>query len=95
MGTGERILVIDDDQSIRRTLGIALGSAGYEVLEAADGTEAMRLWRKAGADLVITDLHMPDKNGLEVIMEIRAFSRSVPIIVMSDGGRIPTTRLAG
>jgi DNA-binding response OmpR family regulator len=87
MSTGQRILVIDDDKAVRRTLSIALSSAGYQVIEAKDGKEAMRLWRDQGADLVITDIHMPDKNGLEVIMELRAFSRSIPIIAMTDGGR--------
>jgi DNA-binding response OmpR family regulator len=95
VNTPARILVIDDDQSIRRTLAIALGKAGYQVLEAGDGAEAMRLWREQGADLIITDLHMPDKNGLEVIMELRAFSRSIPIIAMSDGGRTAQFGLLG
>jgi DNA-binding response OmpR family regulator len=95
VNTGKRILVIDDDQSIRRTLAIALGNAGYQVLEAENGDEAMRLWREQGADLVITDLHMPDKNGLEVIMELRALSRSTPIIAMSDGGRTMQLGLLG
>ena len=81
------ILVVDDDPSIRQTLHIALTKAGYEVLQAQDGAEATRLWRARGADLVITDLHMPDKDGIEVIMELRAHSPSTPIIAMSDGGR--------
>lgn len=89
------VLIIDDEQSIRQTLGIALRNAGYEVLEAGDGSEALRLWRERGADLVITDLHMPDKNGLEVIMELRAFSRSTPIIAMSDGGKTKQVGLLG
>lgn len=95
MKTPARILVIDDDQSIRRTLAIALGNAGYQVLEAPDGAEAMRLWREQGADLIITDLHMPDKNGLEVIVELRAFSRSTPIIAISDGGKTMQFGLLG
>jgi DNA-binding response OmpR family regulator len=92
---GSRILVVDDEDGIRRTLAIALGKAGYQVLEARDGAEAMRLWRDSGADLIITDLHMPDKNGLEVIMELRAFDRSIPIIAMSDGGRTRQHGLLG
>lgn len=91
----QRILVIDDEASIRRTLGIALRNAGYEVLEAGDGAEAMRVWRDQGADLILTDLHMPDKNGLEVIMEIRAFSRSTPIVAISDGGQTGQLGLLG
>jgi DNA-binding response OmpR family regulator len=70
----QRILVVDDQLSIRRTLQIALSQAGYQVIEAQDGGQAMRLWRDQGADLVITDIQMPNKNGLEVIIEIRALS---------------------
>lgn len=90
-----RILVADDDPSIRQTLRIALSKAGYEVLEARDGAEAVRLWKDTGADLVIADLHMPDKNGLEVILELRAQSPSTPIIAMSDGGRTKQIELLG
>jgi DNA-binding response OmpR family regulator len=91
----QRILVVEDDPSIRRTLQIALSQAGYQVIEARDGQEAMRLWRDQGADLVITDLHMPDKNGLEVIMELRALIPSTPIVAMSDGGRSKQSGLLG
>jgi len=83
----QRILVVEDDPGIRRTLQIALSQAGYQVIEAQDGRGAMRLWRDQGADLVITDIQMPDKNGLEVIIEIRVLSPSTPIVVMTDGGR--------
>jgi DNA-binding response OmpR family regulator len=55
----------------------------------------MRLWRAEGADLVITDLHMPAKNGLEVIMELRAHSPSIPVIAITDGGRTKQVELLG
>jgi DNA-binding response OmpR family regulator len=63
---------------------MGLTRAGYDVLEARDGREAMRLWQAHGADLVITDLYMPDKDGLEVIKELRAQSPSTPIIAITD-----------
>ena len=85
--TKRRILVIDDDASIRQTLDIALTKVGYEVLQARDGEEATRLWHNTGADLVIADIHMPKKSGLELIMELRAQSPSTPVIAMTDGGR--------
>jgi DNA-binding response OmpR family regulator len=85
--TKQRILVVDDDPSIRRTLQIGLGKAGYEVLEAPDGEEGVRLWRETGADLIIADIYMPHMSGLQLIMELRAQSPSIPIIAMSDGGR--------
>jgi CheY-like chemotaxis protein len=97
----KRILVADDEASIRSTLGKMLTIAGYEVLLARDGSEAARLWRERGADLVILDLFMPEKDGVETIVELRAHSRNVPIIVMSGGGAakrmdlLPDTKLLG
>jgi two-component system chemotaxis response regulator CheY len=82
-----RILVADDDPSIRRTLEIGLGKAGYEVIEARDGEEATRLWRENGVDLIIADIYMPNKSGLQLIMELRAHNSTIPVIAMSDGGR--------
>ena len=83
----QRILVVDDDAGIRRTLQIELSKAGYEVLEARDGEEATRLWRETGADLIITDIYMPNKTGLQLIMELRGNNSSIPVIAMSDGGQ--------
>ena len=85
--TKQRILVADDDPGIRRTLQIGLTQAGYEVIEARDGEEAMRLWRDVGADLVISDIYMPDKDGIEVIRELRAESPTTPVISMTSSGR--------
>lgn len=85
--TKQRILVVDDDVSIRQALDIALTKAGYEVLQARDGEEATRLWRDSGADLVIVDIWMPKKGGLQVLRELRAHSPSTPVIAMTDGGR--------
>jgi two-component system chemotaxis response regulator CheY len=82
-----RILVADDDPSIRRTPQIGLGKAGYEVIEARDGEEAARLWRETGVDLIIADIYMPNKSGLQLIMELRANNSTIPVIAMSDGGR--------
>src|SRR5687767_11606842 len=83
----QRILVVDDDPSIRRTLQIGLGKAGYEVLEARDGEEAARLCRETGVDLIIADIYMPNKSGLQLIMELQAAGASTPIIATSDGGQ--------
>jgi CheY-like chemotaxis protein len=62
---------VDDDPSIRRTLQIALSNAGYEVLQAQDGEEAIRLWHETGPDLILTDIHMPRKSGLLLIEELQ------------------------
>ena len=82
----KRILVVDDQASLRSALGKMLTLAGYEVILAADGAEAIRLWRERRPDLVIVDLFMPEKDGIETIVELRAFSSSIPIIAMSGGG---------
>jgi DNA-binding NtrC family response regulator len=85
--TRGRILVVDDDASIRQALDLALTKDGYEVVQARDGEEAVRLWRERAADLVIVDIWMPKKGGPQVIRELRALSPSIPVIAMTDGGR--------
>ena len=94
-GKSERILVVDDDASIRRTLEALLNRAGYEVIQARDGTEAVRLWREQGGDLVITDLHMPEKDGIQTIIELLSHSPGARIIAMSGGGQTKRLDLLG
>jgi DNA-binding NtrC family response regulator len=94
-GSGRRIMVVDDNPSIRRTLQLLLSKAGYEVMQAADGSEAVRLWRDRGGDLVITDLHMPEKDGIETIIELLSHSPGLRIIAMSGGGQTKRLELLG
>jgi DNA-binding response OmpR family regulator len=94
-GTRKRILVVDDDPSICRTLKLGLGKAGYEVIEARDGEEALRLWEDAKADLVITDIHMPRKSGLLLIQDLQGISAFTPVIAMTDGGPAGQLNLLG
>ncbi len=82
------ILIIDDDALIRRMLRRILEEEGYEVLEAANGTEGLNLNRRAPADLVITDILMPEKEGIETIGELTGEFPDVKIIAVSGGGRI-------
>jgi DNA-binding NtrC family response regulator len=91
----QRILVVDDDASIRRTLNILLSKAGYEVIQASDGSEAVRLWRDRGGDLVITDLHMPQKDGIQTIIELLSHSPGIRIIALSGGGQTKRLDLLG
>jgi DNA-binding NtrC family response regulator len=86
-GAGQRIMVVDDDPGIRRALHLLLSRAGYRVIQARDGLEALRMWRDHGGDLVITDLHMPEKNGIETILELLTHSPGTRIIAMSGGGQ--------
>ena len=83
-----RILVIDDHDQIRTSLRKFLVREGYDVIEAPDGNEGMRLVRQEGADLVITDIIMPDKEGIETIFELRRDFPEVKIIAISGGGLI-------
>lgn len=83
----QNILVIDDDKLMRLALAKILISAGYNVVQAADGEEGLRLYRTQDFDLVITDLIMPDKEGIQIIRELRKENTQVRIIAMSAGGR--------
>ena len=92
---GKRILIVDDDPGIRRVLQLLLTKSGYQVTQASDGFEALRLWREHGGDLVITDLHMPEKNGIEMIVELLTHSPGMRIIAMSGGGQTKRLDLLG
>lgn len=83
----KRVLVVDDEAGVRSALSRILSAGGYDVIVAADGHEATRLWRERSPDLVIVDLFMPGKDGLETIVELRAFSPGTPIIAMSGAGK--------
>lgn len=77
-----QVLVIDDEPQIRRFIDISLRSQGYATLLAATGLEGLTLLASQGADLVILDLGLPDKDGSEVLQELRQWS-SVPVIVLT------------
>ena len=77
------ILIIDDEETVREMISTMLRHAGYEVHEAADGTEGMALYRHAPTDLVIADVEMPGKGGLEVIEELRDEFPEVKIIAIA------------
>jgi CheY-like chemotaxis protein len=84
-----RIVIIDDEPGIRRSLRIILTRAGYDAHEAADGLEGEQLCREFAPDLVITDVHMPGADGMQTIAALRAWSPRLPIIVISGGDQIP------
>lgn len=78
----ERVLVVDDDETIRRTLRINLRARGYEVEEVGSGRDALSTLEDAPPDLVILDLGLPDLDGVEVLRRLRRSSR-VPVVVLS------------
>ena len=82
----ERILIIDDEQQIRSMLRLMLERDGYEVLEAPDGIAGIEAYRQKPADLIITDLIMPNKDGIGMIIELQKEFPDVKIIAMSGGG---------
>ncbi len=83
-----RILVIDDDDQMRVLLRQVMEWAGYEVIEATNGRQGMMQQRKNPADLVITDLIMPEQEGLETISQLKKEFVGIKIIAISGGGRI-------
>jgi CheY-like chemotaxis protein len=80
-----RILIIDDEEDVRLILREALEYAGYEVVEAGDGQEGLLHYHAMAPDLIITDLRMPGKGGLETIRELRRKAPEVKIIAISGG----------
>lgn len=83
-----RILVVDDDPNIRQMLRSMLEREGYDVEAAANGRECLEFFRSAPAELVITDIIMPEQEGIETIRQLRADYPNCKIIAISGGGRI-------
>lgn len=82
---GLRILLVEDDERVRRSIGNSLQRLGCTVSEAANGRSALRTLREGAVDLVATDLFMPDMDGLELIMEIRRAHPDAKIMAISGG----------
>ncbi len=84
----KRILLVDDNESFCRPLSKILQGVGYEIQSANDGFAALKLFRQLPFDLVITDIVMPGKEGLETIMELRRLQPGILIIAISGDGSI-------
>jgi CheY-like chemotaxis protein len=82
------ILIIDDEEEIRDALQMVLESVGYHVKVASNGNEAVALQRGEPADLIITDIIMPGKDGVNIIKEIREEFPGIRIIAISGGGGV-------
>ena len=83
------ILIIDDDEAVRTGVRRLLERIGHEVVEAVDGRDALRIAGETDLDLVVTDVNMPEMDGIEVIMALSQRESSVPIIAISGGGKMP------
>ena len=87
------ILVVDDDPTVRLIAKELLEAEGHAVLEAGDGAEALKLVASVHTDLVILDMLMPNKDGLETIVELRRTQAGVRILAISSGGRMEAGQL--
>ncbi|MBF0307912.1 MAG: response regulator [Magnetococcales bacterium] len=85
-----RVLIIEDDRAIRQLLHDILEGAGYVVVEAKNGREGLHLFQKHPCDLVLTDILMPEVDGVGVIREMRSHHPGVPIVALSGGGMTVT-----
>jgi CheY-like chemotaxis protein len=85
-----RILIIDDDAELRPTLRAILEQVGYEVVEAADGQEGLQRYVVVPADVVLLDILMPEREGLETMRALRRLNAQVKVIAMSGGGQTGT-----
>jgi DNA-binding response OmpR family regulator len=81
-----RIVVVEDEPAIRKGVVHALRSSGYEVAEAADGEQGLQEAIRLGVDLVLLDLLMPKKDGLEVLAELRKIRPTLPVIILTARG---------
>jgi DNA-binding NtrC family response regulator len=84
----KKIIIIDDEPHILLMLKKMLERAGYEIDIATNGMEGLELFKKSPSDLVITDIIMPEKEGLETIREMKSLQSGLKIIAMSGGGKI-------
>lgn len=88
-----KLIVVDDDAGVLETVARVLRRHGHEVVVARNGREAIELVRAAAPDVVVTDINMPEMDGIETIMELRREWESLPIIAISGGGLVPRERL--
>lgn len=88
-----RVLVIEDEEDQRTLLREMLKGVGHEVAEAADGAEGLKLFGRVKPDLVLTDIHMPGLDGLDVISALRVQNPGIPIIAVSGGSTVAKDEL--
>ena len=94
------ILTVDDAATMRKMVSFTLKGAGHEVLEAQDGTVALSVLQTRAVDLVLTDIHMPNMNGIELTRQLRTLPsfRRTPVLLLtteSDPGKKAEGRAAG
>ncbi|HZL08438.1 MAG TPA: response regulator [Prolixibacteraceae bacterium] len=92
----KQILIVDDSESIREVLAYSLENAGYQVLVACDGMDALKYFDGRTIDLLLTDYHMPNLNGLELVVKVRQTEnyKYIPILVLTTENQIEMIREA-
>jgi EAL domain-containing protein (putative c-di-GMP-specific phosphodiesterase class I) len=85
-----RVLVVDDDSDVRQAVGLALSSTGYDTCSVSSGRDAAELIRGLAFDAVITDIRMPDMNGIELLRVLRSHDEDLPVILMTGCPEIAT-----
>ncbi len=86
----KRILVVDDDAAFRTAMKMLLEREGYDVIDAANGEEALTRCRRESVDLVITDLSMPKQDGMQLVNDLKTLSKTTPVIVITAFGEWDT-----
>lgn len=90
MNKRQRILAVDDEPNMRRLLEISLRQAGYQPIPAENGRQALQLLKEQGADLIVSDLHMPGMGGLQLLETMRKEGMDIPVIIITAQGEIKT-----
>ncbi len=93
--TAPTVLLIDDEEALRTVIKTALEDAGFVVTPAENGAAAIAALGQGRFDLIITDIIMPGKDGMEVLSELHRIDSGIPVIVMSGGGRMPPEQYLG
>lgn len=92
----KQILIVDDSESIREILAYSLKKAGYQVMVACDGMDALQYFDGRSIDLLLTDYHMPNLNGLDLIVKVRQKEnyKYIPILVLTTENQVEMIREA-
>jgi two-component system chemotaxis response regulator CheY len=92
----KQILIVDDSESIREVLAYSISTAGYEVMVATDGLDALKFFDGRTVDLLLTDYHMPNLNGLELLQNVRQMAayKFIPILVLTTENQVEMIREA-